>query len=159
MPSCQACNRAKGTLQPVAGTGMLHGYHQATPPSTFLVAEVAYGEGSLEITFSIDDATVDPALAARLRFQLERLRLNERHPDAINVFLLGLKPSITFFRGMAQERELIGTWLAMAADTYDGDFGLNHWRAAVLRGLAACDAFVDDPSAYLDWPPAALHAA
>lgn len=159
VPSCQPCNRVKGTLQPVAGSGMLHGYHQAIPASTFLVAEVAYDAGSLAITFSIDGAGIDPALAARLRFQLQRLRLNQRHPDAVNVFLFGLKPSIAYFRGVAQERELITTWLTMAADTYDGDLGLNHWRTAVLRGLAGCDAFLDDPWTYLDRPPAALHAA
>ena len=162
VPGCQPCNRAKGTLQPIAGQGLIHAYFQAIPAVTFLRANAAYASGSLEVIFSIAPAAVgDDALAERLEFQLTRLKLNDRHRDAINVFLFlfGLRPAFEFFRGLAQERELIKSWLTKAGDTYDRDLGRNHWRAAVVRALAACDAFLDDPWAYFDRPPPALAAA
>lgn len=37
-----------------------------------------------------------------LDFQLKQLKLNERHPDAINIFLFSLKPALQFFRGLAE---------------------------------------------------------
>jgi len=47
---------------------------------------------------------------------------------------------------------LLKTFLTDTATTYDGDFGLNHWKAALMRGLAACDPFIADPWSYLDRP-------
>lgn len=159
VPCCQPCNRAKGTLVAVAGQGMIHAYYQALPEVTFFRADVTYGAGSLVVEFGINPAGVTPALVARLQFQLDRMKLNERHPDAINVFLFSLKPSLEWFRGKPGERNLLQDWLVHAANTYDRDFGLNHWRTAVLRGLAVCDAFLDDPWAYFDKPPPAMQAA
>lgn len=158
VPCCQPCNRAKGTLVAVAGQGMIHAYYQALPKATFFRADVTYVDGSLVVEFGIDAAGLTPALAARLQFQLDRMKLNERHPDAINLFLFGLKPALEWFRDKPGERELIRDWLVHAAGTYDRDFGLNHWRTAVLCGLAACDAFLDNPWSYFDKPPVAMKA-
>lgn len=159
VPSCQPCNRLKGALSPVAGQGMIHAYFQALPQATFFKAEATYTAGTLEITFKIDNAELLVPLAERLSFQLERLKLNARYPDAINLFLFGLKPALEFFRRNPQERALLKTWLFKAGDTYDGDLGLNHWRAAVVRALAECDAFLDNPWDYLDRPSPAMRAA
>jgi len=56
------------------------------------------------------------------------------------------------FRGKPDADELLKTFLTDTATTYDGDFGLNHWKAALMRGLAACDPFIADPWSYLDRP-------
>ena len=159
VPSCQPCNRAKGTLEPLAGQGMIHAYFQEIPAVTFLTANVTYAAGSLTVVFSIDAAGLPPALAGRLTFQLDRLKLTERHPGAINIFLFSQKVAFRLFRGKPEERALLRQFLLDGADTLDDDFGLNHWRAALFRGLAACDAFLDDPWSYLDRPPAAMNAA
>lgn len=159
VPCCQPCNRAKGTLAAVAGAGMIHPYFQALPAVTFLRADVTYAAGSLTVAYSVDPAGLPPPLAARLAFQLDRLRLTERHPDAINVFLFGQKVAFRLFRGKPGERDLLRRFLLDGADTLDSDLGLNHWRAALFRGLAACDAFLDDPWTYLDSPPAGMRAA
>lgn len=110
-------------------------------------------------TFSIDPAGLHLALADRLRFQLDRIRLTERHPDAINIFLFSQKVALRLFRGKPGERELLKRFLLDSADTLDKDFGLNHWRSALLRGLAACDDFLDDPWTYLEKPPPAMNPA
>lgn len=158
VPSCQPCNRAKGTLAAEPGHGMIHAYFQALPAVTFLRAGVTFEGGSLEVEFAIDPEVLDPDLADRLTFQLDRLKLNARLPDAINIFLFGLKTAVRQFRGDPGERDLLHDFLRACADTLDEDFGLNHWRAALLRGLAACEDFLDDPWAYFDRPPAAMMA-
>lgn len=158
VPSCQPCNRAKGTLAALAGQGMIHAYFQAIPPVTFLKATATYAAGALTVAFSVDPAGLPPPLADRLTFQLGRMKLTERHPDAINIFLFGQKLAFRLFRGKPGERDLLRQFLLDGADTLDQDLGLNHWRAALFRGLADCDAFLDDPWTYLDKPPAAMHA-
>ena len=142
----------------VAGQGMIHAYFQAIPAVTFLKANVIYAAGSLNVVFSIDPVDLPPALAGRLTFQLDRMKLTERHPDAINIFLFSQKVAFRLFRGKPGERDLLWQFLHDGADTLDQDLGLNHWRAALLRGLAACDAFLDDPWSYLDKPPPAMNA-
>lgn len=159
VPSCQTCNRAKGTLAALAGQGMIHAYYQAIPAVTFLKANVTYAAGSLKVVFSIDPTDLPPALADRLTFQLDRMKLTERHPDSINIFLFGQKVAFRLFRGKPGERDLLRQFLLDGADTLDQDLGLNHWRAALLRGLAACDAFLNDPWTYFDKPPRAMNAA
>lgn len=159
VPSCQPCNRAKGTLVPIAGQGLIHAYFQVLPDVTFLVAEAVYSAGSLTVTFEVDSSGIPQALADRLTFQLDRLKLSERHPDAINIFLFGQKTAFRLFKGKQNERDLLRQFLLDSATTLDADLGLNHWRAAVFRGLAACDAFLDDPWTYFDKPPAAMKAA
>lgn len=158
VPSCQPCNRAKGTLAALAGQGMIHAYFQAFPDVTFLKADVTYATGSLTVVFSIDPVGLPQPLADRLTFQLDRMKLTERHPDAINIFLFGQKVAFRLFRDKSGERDLLRQFMLDSADTLDQDFGLNHWRAALLRGLAACDAFLDDPWTYLDRPPPAMNA-
>jgi hypothetical protein len=159
VPTCQPCNRAKGTLAALAGQGMIHAYFQALPPVNFLKADVAYAAGSLNVVFSVDPVGLPQPLADRLTFQLDRMKLTERHPDAINIFLFGQKVAFKLFRDKPGERDLLRHFMLDSANTLDQDFGLNHWRAALLRGLAACDAFLDDLWTYLDKPPPAMKAA
>lgn len=152
VPTCQPCNRAKGTLAPVAGQGMIHAYFQDLPQFTFLVADVDYDAGKLVVTYRIDDTFLTGGFGERLSFQLDRLKLNERYFDPINIFLFSLKPALNMFRGKLDAGDLLATFLDAAAKTYDIDFGLNHWKAALMRGLAACDAFIEDPWSYFDCP-------
>lgn len=158
VPSCQPCNRAKGTLVPVAGQEMIHAYFQTLPTVTFLRADSVYAEGSLKITFAIEINALEAGLAARLAFQLDRLKLTERNQDAINLFLFALKPSFQLFEGQPGEHELLRSFLLKAADTYDKDLGLNHWKAAVVRSLAASEEFLDNPWIYLAKPPPGMIA-
>ncbi|WP_316233395.1 HNH endonuclease signature motif containing protein [Bradyrhizobium sp. SZCCHNPS2010] len=152
VPSCQPCNRAKGTVVPSAGQGMVHAYFQALPTATFLRATSSYIDGALAISFYIDDTVVPSPLHERLTFQLTRLNLDERLVDSINIMLFTLKPSLEMFRGLANERAQIQEYLRGAARSYNKDFAWNHWRSAVVLSLSECDAFLDDPWTYLDKP-------
>ncbi|WP_424361404.1 HNH endonuclease [Methylocystis parvus] len=150
VPSCQPCNRAKGTLQPVAGEGMIHAYFQQLPDEAFLHADVDYNDGVLVVSFRIESAALEAPLLERLRFQFDRLSLNARYSDPINVFLFNLKPAFKMFRGMPNSQDLMRSFLVRSAMDYETDFGLNHWRVALMRGLSACEAFLADPWSYLD---------
>lgn len=158
IPCCQPCNRAKGMLVAVAGQGLIHAYFQALPATTFLIAHATYAAGSLTIEFAIDPGGLPAALYARLAFQLERLKLTERHPNAINIFLFSLKTSFRLFKGKPDERDQVRQFMLDCADTLDADLGLNHWRPAVLRALANCGDFLNDPWTYFDNPPAVMNA-
>ena len=87
-----------------------------------------------------------------------RNNVTERNQDAINLFLFALKPSFQLFEGQPGERDLIQSFLLKAAETYDKDLGLNHWKSAVVRSLASNDEFLDNPWAYLAKPPPAMAA-
>ena len=152
VPTCMPCNRGKGTLQPIAGEGLIHVYFQAIPEVSFFVADAHYADGALVVTFRIDDAALPAGLGERLAFQLDRLKLNDRYFDPINIFLFNLKPSLKMFRGKPGEAALIKDFLLQSAESYDEDFKLNHWRAGLMRALAASDAFLADPWSYLDKP-------
>ncbi|MER8861564.1 HNH endonuclease [Mesorhizobium sp. M0757] len=158
VPSCQPCNRAKGTLEPVAGKGMIHTYFQDIPDFTFLFAEAGYTAGSLVVTFRIDPTLLPAGLSERLKFQLHRLKLNDRYFDPINIFLFNLKPSLRMFRGKPNEAELIKAFFLASANSYDCDYGFNHWRAALMRCLATSADFLADPWSYLDKPLLSLKA-
>lgn len=152
VPTCQPCNRAKGTLEPVAGQGMIHSYFQEVPEFTFFEADAEYEAGSLVVKFRVDSTFLPAGLGGRLDFQLDRLNLNARYFDPINIFLFNLKPSLKMFRGKPDEAELIRSFFLASAKSYDGDYKLNHWRAALMRCLAASDDFLADPWSYLDKP-------
>lgn len=159
VPSCQPCNRAKGVLAAVAGEGLIHAYFQPLPAVTFLEADITYENAALTARFCVNGAVLDPGLAARLAFQLNRLELNSRYPDAINILMFNLKPGFCCLRGKPNERDLLHEFLTFIGTSYDEDFGLNHWRAALARGLAGCEPFLLDPWPYFDRPPAGLQAA
>ncbi|TAZ83331.1 HNH endonuclease [Rhizobium ruizarguesonis] len=154
IPSCQPCNRAKGTLDSIAGEGIIHTYFETLPDQTFLIASPSYVDGALVITFSVDTQVVELALSGRLQFQITRLKLNERLVKSINTFLFELKPGMELLREIPNAREAIRIHLQKAGGTFDRDFGMNHWKAAVVRSLAACEPFLDDPWSYLDNSPA-----
>jgi hypothetical protein len=143
-------NRAKGTLEPVAGEGIIHTYFQTLPEETFLVTQTSYADGTLVVSFSVNELVVAAPLLERLTFQIGRLKLDDRLAKSINTFLFELKPGLELLRELPDPREFIKTHLLKAGESFDRSFGLNHWKAAVVRGLAACDGFLDDPWSYLD---------
>jgi hypothetical protein len=150
IPSCQPCNRAKGTLQPQPDVGIIHAYFEDLPDDTFLVADANYAGGVLSISFVVDVSKAPAPLCDRLSFQIERLKLDDRLVKSINIFMFALKPGLELLRGIPGSRSSIQTHLRMAASSFDLCFGKNHWKSAVVRALADCDPFLDDPWSYLD---------
>jgi hypothetical protein len=159
VPSCGPCNNAKRAHIAVAGPGFIHAYFQQLPAQPFFHADVIYDAGALDVTFHIDEGALGAALAQRLRFQLARLKLNDRYPKQINKFLSEQRPGIMLLQSLPNSSQQLATYFMGAAATLSPTFGINDWRPALLRALATTLEFCADPEAYYGQKPAVPGAA
>ena len=148
VPACQPCNGAKSSHVPLGTEGFIHAYFMDFPGEIFLHANVSYNNGALVVEFHIENSAIDKDILKRLRFQLGRLKLNERYLDQINTFLFDLEPSIKFFMGLPEPASMIESFFSNSAQSYVGTFGLNHWKTALIRGLKDSIEFCSDPGPY-----------
>lgn len=151
IPSCNPCNNAKRTvvpgLAPGAPAGFIHPYFETLPDCDFLIADVDYVQGSLRVAYRIDPPDLDPRLFAKLQFQIDRLKLNERYPQRINSFLSEQRTGI--LTAARAGEAVVRDFLAKAAGDMADDFGRNDWRVALLRALAMDVRFPQEPELYL----------
>ncbi|MDP3937974.1 MAG: HNH endonuclease signature motif containing protein [Deltaproteobacteria bacterium] len=151
IPSCNPCNNAKRAIVPglddATAPGFIHPYFQTLPDQDFLRADALYVDGALQVSFRIDAANIDPILAAKLQFQLDRLKLNERYPKRINTYLSEQRVGILQVGTIGEAA--LRTFLEASATSLSNDFGRNDWRVALLRALAAEVDFAREPELYL----------
>lgn len=150
IPSCSACNNAKRRIVPGAGAahgpGLIHPYFETLADVDFLVADVIFAGSALEVTYRVDPAQV-PAVAAKLQFQLERLKLNERYRKQINKFLNEQRTAVLMFNDM--NPALLSEFLCRSAVNLGRSFGRNDWRPVLVRALSANEDFCAAPELYL----------
>lgn len=151
IPSCSPCNNAKRTVVPGfgqgSGPGLIHAYFEELPDVEFLRANVALEGGTLQVSFWIEAEFVGDVLAARLQFQLDRLKLNDRYKGQINKFLSEQRAAMLMFHDIGAA--MFSEYLVRCAGSLAGSFGLNDWRPALLRALAGNPIFCDAPAEYL----------
>ncbi len=149
VPSCGPCNNAKRTAVPGLGVGpgLIHPYFQVLPDLDFLTADITFQDGSLDVLFRIDPALIAPDLAAKLQFQLDRLKLNRRYTGQINKFISEQRTAILMLRDYGSE--IVRDYLRRNAASLATSFHRNDWRAALMRALAEVPDFCADPAAYL----------
>lgn len=151
IPSCGPCNNAKRTVVPgmadAHGPGLIHAYFEVLPEIDFLKAEVAFQNGRLDVAYRIDVGGLDPALAAKLQFQLDRLKLNERYPKQINKFMNEQRTGILMLEELGAPH--VSTFLKRSAENMAKTFHRNDWRVALYRALAQNAGFCTDPKSYL----------
>lgn len=149
VPSCSSCNNAKRKIVPgvphAYGPGLIHPYFELLPDVEFLLAEVTFVGGALEVTFQIDPTQV-PAVADKLQFQLDRLKLNDRYPKQINKFLSEQRTAILMFESLGSA--LLTEFLIRSAADLADSFGRNDWRPALVRALSQNDEFCASPQLY-----------
>lgn len=157
VPSCGPCNNAKRTLAPgiAPGPGLIHAYFQALPNTVFMRADVNFAGGALDVTFWISAAELTPALVEMLRFQLVRLKLNDRYPRQINKFLSEQRTAMLLFKEPGLPADALNTYLRRSAASLAENFGRNDWRPALLEALASSDLFCAAPERYLGARPSA----
>lgn len=149
VPSCGPCNNAKRAIVPGTGPGLPHAYFETLPATPFFIADVAFIEGTLDVTFRIDPVGLDPALAARLDFQLTRLKLNDRYRGQINKYLFEQRAAILMFKSMGLSADGLAAFFSRSADMLAASDGQNDWRVALLRALAGRADFCAVPELYL----------
>ena len=142
VPSCGPCNNVKRAHVGSGDDELIHAYFDTLPKQNFLIAKVRMRGDALVVKFEIASAGIDPKLAARLKYQLERMELNSRYPKQINVFLFGQKTGMLEVYGSKGSLGL-RKYLLKAAKALDVDFEQHDWRAAVMRGLADCERFCE----------------
>lgn len=151
IPSCGPCNNAKQAVVPgmaaAQGPGLIHAYFQALPEVDFLMADIVFLGGCLEVSFRIDAGGLDSALAAKLQFQLDRLKLNDRYPKQINKFMNEQRTGILMFHELGAP--LFSTYLERSAENLAKTFHRNDWRVALFRALAKDAEFCASPKSYL----------
>lgn len=149
VPSCSPCNNAKRRIVPGAGAahgpGLIHPYFEPLADVDFLLADVTFAGAALDVTFRVDPAQV-PAVATKLQFQIERLKLNERYQKQINKFLSEQRTAILMFNDMgpAPLRE----FLRRSAINLSRSFGRNDWRPVLIRALSENEDFCEAPGLY-----------
>ena len=141
------------------GPGLIHAYFQPLPDEDFLQADADFdADGTLSVTFRVEKPAMDPALAAKLQFQLERLKLNARYRAQVNKYLLNkyLSEQRTAMLMLHVAGEAVfSEYLHRSSAALVASYGRNDWRVALLRTLAADRAFCSAPERYLGPPPVA----
>ncbi|MER9877099.1 hypothetical protein NKJ12_29550, partial [Mesorhizobium sp. M0195] len=130
-----------------AHPGLIHAYFQDLPDIEFLKAQITFEGGALEVRFWIDSPDLEADLAAKLEFQLGRLKLNERFRSQINKFLSEQRTAMRMFNEISPE--LFAQYLGRCANSLSGSFGRNDWRVALLRALSEHQEFCTAPELYI----------
>jgi len=151
IPSCSACNNAKRTvvpgLDPTSGPSLIHPYFQELPDVEFLVADVAFENGALQVSYRINAELLEETLAAKLQFQIDRLKLNQRYNGQINKFLSEQRAAMLMLREIGTT--VFSEYLIRCAASLRNSFGFNDWRPALLRALGGNPDFCSSPAEYL----------
>lgn len=157
VPSCGPCNNAKRAIYPdmpaAHGPGLIHAYFQLLPDEDFLHADVDFDvDGTLAVTFRVDNPAMDPLLAAKLQFQLDRLKLNARYRAQVNKYLSEQRTAMLMLHTAGDA--VFSEFLQRSSSALVASYGRNDWRVALLRALAADPAFCAAPEQYLGPQPA-----
>ena len=151
IPSCSACNKAKGAIVPgkEPDASLIHAYFQELPNVKFMRADVSFAANTLNVTFRIKGETLNPQLAAMLEFQLKRFKLSERYDQQLNKFLSEQRTGFRLFKRRGLSHSHVVEYLLESEKDMAEIFGINDWRPVLMEGLAANKEFCAAPEKYL----------
>jgi hypothetical protein len=142
VPLCHDCNQSKSAQEASQPEHQfVHPYFEELPDVQFLRATVTLANGALTIDYDINPAVDLPGiLHARLSFQLERLKLNQRFQREINTYLTShaVMLATTFEAGGS---ETVRAFLSRQANVERRVFHRNHWRPVLLGALVDHEGF------------------
>lgn len=142
IPLCVECNQFKSVADSADPTErFIHPYFETLPEERFLRAEVTVQNGGLVVEFSLNPAVKMPALlAARLAYQLSRVRLNARYAQEINTTVSSHTTALHMCFG-ALGANGVREYLKRQASVEFNQFHVNYWRPVLLLALAEHDEF------------------
>jgi hypothetical protein len=137
--ACNTCNNKKGARP---ANGFVHAYFDELPNQQVLVATTVWNP-ELHISYTLEaDPGVEVNLFDRLSNQFEILRLEDRFAREAGYVLSEIIGNCAepYARGGSA---LVKAELARQADVSVNVYGINHYKTALLRALAADDRFCD----------------
>lgn len=146
VPACGTCNQKKGRT--VGGLGeherFVNAYFGNLPAERFFRARCAMVDGALVTNFEVVQTQgLSEAVFRRLSYQFQRLELNTRLKGEVTDFLVGLEVGLDNAYSTPSGATAVSQFLARSAASQERANGLNHWKPALLHGLATCNAFCD----------------
>lgn len=125
VPSCSVCNEKKGDKHK-----FVHPYYQTYPVGVrFFIASITVVDNIFVASFAIDDSAIDGQLADLLRAQIKIAELEDRLRREVNRFIREIPLSALI------SDEVLNKYLEVILADTKSDFGLNHWKTAVLFAL------------------------
>ncbi len=143
VPCCHPCNSGKRQV-PSSNPAehQLHTYLESVAQFDFLRATVTLHpvRGALEVSYSIEHCVgMSVELHQRLQNHLKEFDLHSKYAKQVNIHLSEQLFALTMaFEGGAH---VLRNYLNGTAEAHKENFGVNDWRTALFRGLAACDDF------------------
>jgi hypothetical protein len=144
VPLCAECNQYKSAAaSPNPAERFIHPYFDTLPDIRFLRAAVSIENNALIAEFGLDPAVELPGiLAARLDYQIARLRLNARYAHEINSYVTSHTTALHIcFDALGAHG--VRDYLNRQASVEFGRFNTNHWRPVLLLALANHNEFCE----------------
>lgn len=143
VPCCGPCNGKKRAVAGALATNQFHHtYLDSLPDDVFFIAQVDLSSGALTVVFEVRQVTgMSNETFQRLSYQVQRLELNDRYRERINVYMSDLSSSLLDAYGDVGDTELVKKFLKRSAENSAETFGKNDWRPVLLRALSASDEF------------------
>lgn len=143
VPSCHPCNNIKRAFTGATDNeNLIQPYFDQLPAARFLIAELSLtAAGALVVRFKVNTQIgLEPSLASRIGFQLEKFQLDTRLQTAINVFLASFEVAfdLAFSSGGSVS---MAEFLVRTSDSHARNFGLNDWRTTLLFALSTNSDF------------------
>lgn len=143
VPCCHPCNSGKRRIpSDNPAEHQLHTYLESVAQFDFLRAAATLDPvtGALMVTYSIEPCIgMSVELYQRLQNHLTEFDLHTKYAKQVNIHLSEHLFALTMtFEGGANR---LRNYLNGTAEAHMKNFGVNDWRTALFRGLAACDPF------------------
>lgn len=146
IPFCHKCNnkkRAHASTDP--SEQFVHVYYDEVPEDVqFLVAGTSLLNGALIVNYTVVHVDeMDGELYERINFQINRIQLNIRLKQEVNIFLFSFLVSLDGAYGGGGNAVTVAELLDSYAEYFSRKMGLNDWRTALLISLSNNEEFCD----------------
>jgi hypothetical protein len=143
IPSCSGCNRPRDFKDRAGARALVHPYFDPIPAQDrLLVATVSVKQGLPQAAFSVDiNGGTDRNFAELYARHFELLSLRERYGRAAGEALNDISRTARVWSGGL--REYARVKLAEQAAAEERHWGANHFKAALVRGAATSEEFLD----------------
>jgi len=142
VPCCIQCNGKKSEFWKLdTGRGIINYYLDSIPNEEYLSCSVKFEEKIPRAIYSIsNDNGINSALFSIIETHYERLDLLNRFSESSNDEITNTLDSIHSFTENSSQKEI----KSMLNDSHSRKtlrYGVNHWKCALLKGLAQSQVF------------------